>query len=34
MVVEKKVLGFVIKGDVNVFIFLSLEVGNIGYKIV
>jgi phosphate acetyltransferase len=32
-VAEKKAPGSVIKGDANVFIFPSLEAGNIGYKI-
>jgi phosphate acetyltransferase len=32
-VAEKKAPGSVIKGDANVFVFPSLEAGNIGYKI-
>ncbi|MFC4321846.1 phosphate acetyltransferase [Litchfieldia salsa] len=32
-VAEKKAPGSIIKGDANVFIFPSLEAGNIGYKI-
>ncbi len=32
-VAEKKAPGSTIKGDANVFVFPSLEAGNIGYKI-